>query len=228
MNDVATGSAAHDALVVSNVLLWLVVAALSAVVVALARQVGILYERVAPAGALSIGRGPAVGDRAPVVSVPLLDGGSMEIGGPSADGRGTLLFFLSPTCPVCKTLLPVVRRVAREERSRLRLVLASDGPADEHRRFVEANDLRDVPYALSTELGVAWKVPRLPWAALLDAGGSVRSKGLVNSREHLESLVEADALGVASIQDWLRGRGFGDDPDETAGPAHAHDHGSPR
>lgn len=227
MNEATGAAAAHDALVVSNVLLWLVVAGLSAVVVALARQLGILYERVAPAGALSIGRGPAVGDRAPVVHAPLLDGGTMEIGGPSADGRGTLLFFLSPTCPVCKTLLPVVRRVAREERSRLRLVLAGDGPAEEHRRFVEANDLGDVPYVLSTELGVTWKVPRLPWAALLDAGGSVRSKGLVNSREHLESLVEADALGVASIQDWLRRRGFGEDESTAAEPP-ARGDGGPR
>lgn len=218
MIEATGGSTAHDALVVSNALLWIVVAALVAIVVALARQVGILYERVAPAGALSIGRGPEVGDPTPVVSAPLLGGGTLEIGGPSTDGRGTLLFFLSPTCPVCKTLLPVVRRLAREERSRLRLVLASDGPAEDHLRFVRDNDLGDLPYALSTELGVAWRVPRLPWAALLDAGGSVRSKGLVNSREHLESLIEADERGVASIQDWLRERGFGDDaPSEGGG-----------
>ncbi|MFM8412841.1 MAG: methylamine dehydrogenase accessory protein MauD [Alphaproteobacteria bacterium] len=223
MSDALGSSVSHDALVVSNVLLWILVAGLSAVVVALARQVGILYERVAPAGALSIGRGPAVGERAPVVSARLLGGGTMEIGGPSDDGRRTLLFFLSPTCPVCKTLLPVVRRIAREERERLRLVLASDGPPEEHLRFVEENGLRDVPYALSTELGVAWKVPRLPWATLLDAGGAVRSKGLVNSREHLESLLEADALGVASIQDWLAERGFGEDGD-AAGPAHPGGH----
>ncbi len=29
------------------------------------------------------------------------------------------------------------------------------------------------------------------------------SYGLVNSREHLESLLEAEGLGVASVQDWL-------------------------
>jgi methylamine dehydrogenase accessory protein MauD len=210
-----------DALVVSNVLLWVVVLGLSAVVVALTRQIGILYERVAPAGALAIGLGPKVGEAAPLVDAPLLSGGRMHLGGPSADGRRTLLFFLSPTCPVCKTLLPVVRRIAREERKRVRLVLASDGPEAEHRRFVDANDLSDLPYALSTELGVAWKVPRLPYAALLDAAGVVRSKGLVNSREHLESLLEADERGVASIQDYLRERGFldGEDGDADASAA---------
>ena len=39
------------ALEVSVALLWLVVLVLAAVVVALTRQIGVLYERVAPAGA---------------------------------------------------------------------------------------------------------------------------------------------------------------------------------
>jgi hypothetical protein len=39
---------------------------------------------------------------------------------------------------------------------------------------------------------------------LLDGAGVVRAKGLVNSREHLESLFEAMERGVASIQDYVR------------------------
>ena len=39
-----------DALLVSNLLLWCVVIVLAVVVLALARQVGVLHERVAPAG----------------------------------------------------------------------------------------------------------------------------------------------------------------------------------
>lgn len=47
-----------DALVVSNLLLWAVVLALLVAVFALTRQIGILYERVAPMGALMIDTGP--------------------------------------------------------------------------------------------------------------------------------------------------------------------------
>lgn len=198
-----------DALVVSNVLLWIAVVALAGVVLALTRQIGILYERIAPAGALSIGQGPAVGAPAPVVRASTLGGENLEIGAPATDGRRTLLFFLSPTCPVCKTLLPTVRAIAREEAATLRLVVASDGPEDEHREFVRTQGLSDVAYVVSTALGVAWRVPRLPYAALLDAGGRVRSKGLVNTREHLESLLEADERDVASIQDYVRSHGAG-------------------
>ena len=34
----------------------------------------------------------------------------------------------------------------------------------------------------------------------------IRSKGIVNSREHLESLLVAQETGYASMQDYLRGR----------------------
>ncbi len=44
-----------QALLVSNAVLWVVVVLLGCVVAALARQIGVLHERVAPAGALMVG-----------------------------------------------------------------------------------------------------------------------------------------------------------------------------
>lgn len=190
---------------VSNLLLWAAVVVLAGVVLALVRQIGVLHERVAPAGALVVGDGPRVGEPAPALEVPTLDGGRVAVGGEAPDGRGTLLLFVSPTCPVCKTLLPVARAVGRQEGRDLRLVLASDGPPGEHRDFVARERLAGVPYALSTELGLAFRVGRLPWAVIVDARGVVRARGLVSSREHLESLFEAWSRGVASIQDHLAG-----------------------
>jgi len=46
-------------------------------------------------------------------------------------------------------------------------------------------------------------VSKLPYAVLLDPQGLVRAKGLVNSREQLESLFAAQELGVASVQEFL-------------------------
>jgi hypothetical protein len=40
---------------------------------------------------------------------------------------------------------------------------------------------------------------------LIDPEGVIRSKGIVNSREHLESLLVAQETGYASMQDYLRG-----------------------
>ena len=193
-----------DALIVSNVVLWVAVVLLACVVAALARQIGVLYERVAPAGALMIGKGPEVGDAAPVVHVEDLTGMAHDVGGPSAAGRSTLLFFLSPTCPVCKTLLPVLRSIGRNEGASLAVVLASDGARAEHEAFVREQHLEAFPYVLSPALGITYQVGKLPYAVLLDAAGIVRSRGLVNTREHLESLFEARDRGVASIQDYIR------------------------
>jgi methylamine dehydrogenase accessory protein MauD len=188
-----------QALLVSNVLLWIAVVALAAVVVALVRQIGVLHERLRPAGALAIQAGPRVGEAAPVVDATDLAGAVHTVGGPALDARDTLLFFLSPTCPVCKALLPVLAGLARDG---LRVVLASDGAPDEHAAFV-ARERIALPYLLSTPLGLAYRVGKLPWAVLIDGAGIVRAQGLVNTREHLESLLEAKAQGVASIQEYL-------------------------
>ncbi len=192
-----------EALWISQGLLWLVVLALLAVVWALLRQVGLLHERIAPAGALLGREGPRPGEAAPVLEVEDWTGSRLRIGGEEPDGRSTLLFFVSPTCPVCKTLLPLVGSVGAAEEPGLRLVVASDGAREEHREFVRAHRLDRGHYVLSTALGLAYQVGRLPYAVLIDAAGVVRARGLVNSREHLESLFEAERRGVASLQEHL-------------------------
>jgi methylamine dehydrogenase accessory protein MauD len=192
-----------DSLIVSNVLLWIVVIALAVVVLALVRQIGVLHERMAPAGALMSSRGPRPGEAAPVIDVVDWSGASLRLGGLHASGARTLMFFLSPTCPVCKTLLPVIDSVRAAEGDSLRVVLASDGPAAEHEAFVREQRLDRHTYVLSSELGIAYRVAQLPYAVLLDGEGIVRAAGLVNSREHLESLFEAAERGVASVQEYL-------------------------
>jgi methylamine dehydrogenase accessory protein MauD len=190
-----------EALVVSNVVLWVLVLALLVVVFALARQIGILYERVAPMGALVIDSGPKVGEAAPHFTLPALDGRTVTVG--AAGSHSQLLFFLSPTCPVCKKLLPILKSIAGAEGAWLRIVLASDGEPEEHRAFYRRAGLADFPYVLSAELGMAFRVGKLPYAVLIDEGGRVRAKGLVNSREQLESLFTAKDLNVASVQEYL-------------------------
>lgn len=56
-----------------------------------------------------------------------------------------LVFFLSPTCPVCKKLLPVLKSAARSEKSWLDVVLASDGERPKHEIFVRQQNLEMFP-----------------------------------------------------------------------------------
>ena len=191
------------ALAVSNGALWLIVIALSVALLAVIRQLGVLHERIAPVGALMLAKGVKIGESAPQVTVQDIEGGSHIVGAPRNDGRATLVMFVSPTCPVCKTLLPVLKSSLASERDWLDILLASDGDPESQRAFVLANRLGGFPYVVSAPLGVSYQVSRLPFAALVDAQGILRARGIINTREHLESLFEAKRLGFASIQDFF-------------------------
>lgn len=192
----------EQTLIISNFLLWFIVLALSGIVVMLARQIGVLHERITPVGALMVAKGVKVGEAAPRFELENLNGGHVTIGGTRADGASTLLFFVSPTCPVCASLLPTLRTLVAQT-PKLKLILASDGEISMQRDFVARKNLGDLPYVLSTDLGLSFGIGKLPYAVLIDGNGILRAHGLVNSREHVESLLEAERAGVASIQDYM-------------------------
>jgi methylamine dehydrogenase accessory protein MauD len=191
-----------DWLVVSNVLLWIGFLAMVLVNLALTRQIGVLYERVAPAGALMMNQALEVGGRAPVLSVPGLDGELVEVGSAAA-GKSQLLFFLSPDCPVCNELTPILTSAARAEDDWLQVILASDGEELDHRGYRQTKGLQGFPYAVSELLGKSYGVAKLPYGVLIDEHGLIASMGIINSREHLESLFEAKERKVASIQEYM-------------------------
>lgn len=181
-------------------LLGVVVLVLIAAVFALARQIGILHTRLAPAGALMTTAGPKVGTPAPVMSIPDINGTLVPIGMPAKLAQ--LILFVSPTCPICKDLVPIAKDMAKADK--VDLVFASDGgERSAHDDYIKRMKLEKYPYIVSLELGMKFEVGKLPYAVLIDSAGVLRSKGLVNSREHLESLVLAMQSGYESIQDYL-------------------------
>lgn len=204
----------NSALVASVVVLWAVVLVLAAVVFALARQVGVLHERLAPAGALALSDGPKVGEAAPPVAVESLAGSLVRVGEPDLENRCRLLFFASPRCPVCKSLLPTAQRIAREQGARL--LVASDGEGEDHAGLARDFALPPEDYYLSAELSIRYGIAKLPYAVLMDGAGIVRGQGIVNTREHVESLFEAERLRVDSIQDYLAGAAAAHDEEARA------------
>jgi methylamine dehydrogenase accessory protein MauD len=193
-------------LIASQVVLWIGLLVLGVVCMALARQIGVLHQRIAPAGALSLRQPLKLGDSTPEMALPGLDGSTVRIGG-VRNGRSQLLLFLSPDCTVCDALLPAVRSARGAEKSWLDIVLASDGDLDKHIEFVKQKNLAKFPYVLSEQLGRRYGVAKLPYAVLIDEAGRLTSTGLVNTREHLESLFVAKESGVSNIQQYLGQRG---------------------
>ncbi len=191
-----------DWLVVSNIALWIGFVLLAVINLALLRQVGVLYERVAPAGALMVNQVQEVGNEAPPLSLQTITGTIEEIGG-VRDGKSQLLFFVSPDCPVCGELTAVFKSAAAAEASWLHAVVASDGNEHDHQAYVARKGLESFPYVVSEILGKTYGVSKLPYAVLIDEQGKIASLGIVNSREHLESLFEAKERKVASIQEYM-------------------------
>lgn len=142
---------------------WGLVLVLCVVVLALARQVGTLHLRLGPRGALEIDtEGPPLGEAPPPRPASTLDGGTVMVGGP---GPSRLVVFSSPTCPVCRDVLPAIPVAAAAARM---TALVLQDPAMER----------------------AFEVPGTPYVVVLDTLGIVRAKGTVNNLEQIEGLID--------------------------------------
>lgn len=181
--------------------LWGVVIILALTTLALARQIGVLHERVAPAGALLSGSGPGVGEPSPRLEVHAMGGNAVTVGGSLAAGRALLMLFVSPTCPICKKLIPVVQDFTKTER--LEVLFVGDGDTAEQAKLITRFGIDSKRFVNGPEIGLAYRVDKLPYAVLLDNEGLISAKGLVNSREHLESLIIAKESGFATLQSYL-------------------------
>lgn len=191
-------------LIASNILLWVAFLGVTLVLLGLIRQVGLLHERSQPMGAMITDHGPDIGDNAPEFDIPDYFGRNVRIGGASAEGRPTLVMFTAPTCPVCDKLFPIIKSIAKAEK--IGVVMISDGAPEEHARFLKNHELGQIRYVVSAEIGMAFQVGKIPYGVLLDADGVIKAKGLTNTREHLESLLEADKSGFASLQQFMASR----------------------
>lgn len=190
-------------LIASNVLLWGAFLALAALMLGVIRQIGLLHERSAPLGAMMIDHGPDIGERSPVFNVTTIDEQPLLVGRAITPGRKSLIMFVGPSCPVCAKLLPIIRSVAATEGTDV--ILVSDGTQAEHREFLKNHPLNGERYVVSAEIGMRYQVSKVPYGVLLDQDGVIQSKGLCNTREHVESLFETVRLGHASLQSYMKG-----------------------
>jgi hypothetical protein len=153
---------------------WVLLGVLTVVVVALARQIGVLHLRLDPVGALEVDdEGPALGDAPSPRTARGRDGAPTLVGGP---GPERLVAFVSPTCPICERLLPSLPAAA------------------------SAGGL--VPQVVwDADLERAYGVPGVPFVVVLDRMGVVRAKGTVNALEQVEGLVDTAHRRMAEAEE---------------------------
>ncbi len=145
--------------IASYVLLWVTVIVLGLTCLALLRQIGVLHARVRPLGTHPANEGPEVGAAAPPI-----DGATYGV------APLTLVAFTSPTCEVCRQLLPSLAALRRQYRDVQLLQVDLDA---ETRAIFDAFNVRSSPYVVA-----------------VDRAGVVRGGGVANALEQLEILVE--------------------------------------
>ena len=209
----------------SIVLLWIGFFVLLGVNVIIIRQLGILFERVAPAGALATSSGLSRGQIPTSVIADTLSGLRLHL--PLSEGsvaekvNARLIVFIAPSCDLCKKIVPLVQSISHETATPY--LFASAGfSAEKHKQYAQQNELDFSAYVISDELGMRWGIGKLPYAVLLDLNGAVVAHGLVNSREHLESLFEAKDQNVASLQDYIERQNLSDQAPPLRGESDTH------
>ncbi|QDH25519.1 hypothetical protein D5366_10185 [Neokomagataea tanensis] len=172
--------------------LWVCVGTIIFASILIQQHMNKLFSKIAPIGALTPNN--LLPGALPYQKATMLDGSQ-------ADLKEACLLFVDASCPVSRKMIPIARSFAHKEQ-RL-LILCTDAPEnslDEACRVLraEANEITNGPV-----LGQFIGVDRLPFGVLVSDDYTVLARGLVNSREHLESLSVSVKTGYASIQNYL-------------------------
>jgi methylamine dehydrogenase accessory protein MauD len=182
---------------VSYLVLWLLVLVMGVLVFLLYRQLGIMYL----GSAEGVSRdGLDKGAKAPDFRLSDQYGNTHALS--QYRGKPVVLLFGSPHCNPCRTLLPQLHDWAKAHPETAVLWLNATSE-EESLKFVSDTGatLPVLPHAPETNLMDRYRVRVTPFMFLLDEGGVVRTKGLVNTRAGLDLYYKELRGGPAVIEE---------------------------
>ena len=164
-------------------LLAILTALNSVALIGLIRQVGLLHIRIQPVPALDTEEGPHEGDELETASQ------IMEVITVPQNIERILLGFISPTCGLCKPLLPAFQSVAAMQGDDVATVLVADVEPERAGDYLRGHGIR-LPYFAAPSVFKDSNVPGAPFVIVVDGSGIVLSAGGVNSLEQIELLLD--------------------------------------
>lgn len=191
---------------ISHALLWIVVIIEGVLLLALARQIGLLHQRLGSGGARIMNVGLTIGETVPIPN-EIYDIDNQRFTLAIERGKRTLLLFISTTCSTCSSLMPQLKKLSHFERDNLEIkVVAFHSMVEAGRKYTIDHGLAeaDIPLIVSDDLASSYKVGLAPYGMLIDRYGVLRSKGLVNAYQDIESLLNAEELRVRSIEQYVK------------------------
>lgn len=170
------------------VAVWVLAVAEGVAIFALARAIGVLQIHMGgEPRALRTSEGLTIGAEAPSLS-PRLD---------DIPVRPTVAIFIAAGCSTCRFLLREVRRIKRLLGDQWELTIVVQGTR--HQLDLVSRDISDSSLRLDPQGVVTgrYQVESTPFVYLIQ-DGRISEKGLVNSIEHLESLLDNQVVDSPS------------------------------
>ncbi len=178
------------ALTVATAVQFVILLGLAVVVLSLARQVGILHERLSPAGMTRARQGIEPGDALPGdLALEALDGEAVDLG----TGASAVL-FVAADCPICKSVLPAFEG-ALAETGRAPYWVADglpgkDGALPDYGAYADDHHIDRGRFIVSQELGLTLGIRQLPALALFGTDGRLEEHQALSGPRQIEALLK--------------------------------------
>lgn len=174
-------------LIASNLGLLAAVLALGAVVLSLARQIGVLHERTAPAGVSPQRLRQRQSLDPQALTLTNVAGASTTLA-EFAQGSGLAILFVGSDCPICKALLPVFEPAL----AHLGLAVCYAGgnePIEVQARYAAEHALDPQRYFVGLDLAATLQVMLTPTLVVIDSTGEVVLRETLRGPGHLRRAV---------------------------------------
>jgi methylamine dehydrogenase accessory protein MauD len=185
------------------VFLWLIVFLLAVLIVALAREFGVLARTGQRSGG-SIPAphddGPEMGSGLPDLRVsPINVGGTFSLSD-RAPGQMVLLMFLSPLCEGCQQLTEVLNDAAAVSAERMQIVAFMRGPELAAKAFLSVFPLQPpVIFDEGNSITKQFNVHNAPFGLLYGPDGKLTRRGAVVNANELAALLGDPTVPVESL-----------------------------
>ena len=181
---------------IATAIQFVILLGLVVVVLSLARQVGILHERLSPAGLAQQRESIQPGDRFPETTLDAIGGETVTLG---ASGNPTACLFVTADCPICKSVLPAFTAWLAEAGSHIEAVWiadgmpGNDGQIPDYAQYADAQSIDPARLLISQELGMKLGVRQIPALAVINDSGVLQVLETVNGPRQLQRLLDAHA-----------------------------------
>lgn len=154
----------------------------------LLRQFGIVYLGTAEGVSRD---GLKLGAEAPRFATIADDG--TEVTFQPTSNAWQLLVFGSASCSVCRSLIPHLNHFVRQSNG-VKVTYLSQSSLGDTREFKESTRPEVPVFSVPSSVGDQYQVRVTPFAFLIDPEGRIRSKGILNTGDHIMSMLRRAGL----------------------------------